>query len=871
MIGGAMSSDAISVAVPLWGPYLSERAWGTVREDYSADGNAWGYFPHDEARWRTFRWSEDGLAGLCDVEQRLCLALGLWNGRDPILKERAFGLVNYEGNHGEDVKEYWWYLDALPDHSWLRWRYHYPQDAFPYNNLVAVNEARDGSQPEYELLDTSVFDHGYWICEVTYAQADVNDLIMHIAITNAGEQVERLHVLPTLWFRNTWAWDPPAPARPDLHLEQGRVVADHPTLGQYALETLRGPGEPEPTWLFCDNETNAARFDPAGHPSSGFPKDAIHDHVVSGGATPTNPENRGTKAAAWYQFDLAAGQTTAISLRLHALSGAQSGTSQLDLERLLTDRQAQADAFYRALTPADADPDEAQILRQAFAGTIWSKQYYGYEVARWLDGDAPAQPPPPAGHAMVRNADWRHLRAADVIAMPDVWEYPWFAAWDLAFHTVVHAHIDARFAKEQLLLLCQPNYQHPAGMLPAYEWSFDDANPPVHAWAAFKVWAIDGGKDQAFLQTIFPRLQANYTAWLSREDPSGNGIFTGGFLGLDNISVVNRSQLPPGTSLEQSDATAWMAFYALTMATIADRLARQDNSYEATAIYFLEQFAQIAHALDTTGLWDEQDAFYYDRLRLDDGETFLLKVRSMVGLIPLLASGHIDPDIAAKAVAQGGEFAQLGTHALGRRTDTSTGTFVSVVEPAALEPMLADLFDTESFLSPFGLRSLSARLRGRPYEIPVRGADPIDYEPAEATALHVNSNWRGPVWMPLNYLFIDALARIGDQLGDQAPAPQYPTASGAGSSLTEISGDLRARIISLWRRQQDRRPVFGGVTTLQNDPNWRDNLLFFEYFQGDDGAGLGAMHQTGWTALVADLITGRRLSPDPLGALHPTE
>ena len=866
-----MSGHYEAGATPLWGPYLSERAWATVREDYGPDGTVWGYFQHDHARWRAFRWSEDGLAGLCDREQRLCLALGLWNGRDPILKERAFGLVNYEGNHGEDVKEYWWYLDALPDHSWLRWRYHYPQVAFPYGDLVTVNERRGGAEPEYELLDTSAFDGGYWICEVAYAQVDLDDIVMRIAVTNVSDAAANLHVLPTVWFRNTWSWDLPAPVKPELRLDADRVIADHPTLGRYALEPVGAPGGPEPAWLFCENETNAARFTPPGESASPFPKDAIHDHVLGRGVR-TNPGNRGTKAAGWYQLEVPAGQTAEISLRLRAVEDGQSQAAAVDVARLVSERLAHADRFYAGLTPADADEDEARILRQAFASLIWSKQYYGYDVARWLDGDAPAQPDPPVGHKTVRNLDWRHLRAHDVIAMPDVWEYPWFAAWDLAFHAVVHAHIDAPFAKKQLMLLCQRDYQHPDGRLPAYEWSFDDANPPVHAWAALKVWAIDGGQDRGFLEASFARLQANYTAWVNREDPDGNNIFAGGFLGLDNISVVDRSRPPAGTSLDQSDATAWMAFYALTMATIADRLARQDGTYTAKAVYFLEQFSRVAHALDSTGLWDEQDHFYYDRLRLADGNpTFLLKVRSMVGLIPLLASAHVDSDLAARAEAAGGDFAQLGDHALGRRTDTAAGTFVSMVEPAALEPMLADLFDEDSFLGPFGLRSLSARLRDHPYQIPVPDTSPIDYEPAEATTAHVNSNWRGPVWMPLNYLLIDTIARIGDELGAQAPALSYPTGTGPATSLTEISADLRARIISLWRRQHGRRPVFGGVSTLQDDPAWRDNLIFFEYFHGDNGAGLGAMHQTGWTALVADLIAGRRLSPDPLGALHPTE
>jgi hypothetical protein len=870
---GAVSAEELPN--PLWGPYLSERAWGTVREDYSPNGNAWWDFPHDEARWRAFRWSEDGLAGLCDVEQRLCLALALWNGTDPILKERPFGLVNDEGNHGEDVKEYYWYVDALPDQTWLRWRYHYPHAAFPYQRLIDENKTRrekaqGGWQPEYELLDTGVFDEGYWICEVTYAQVGVDDIVMQIAVTNQSDRQAHLHVLPTLWFRNTWSWDVPAPAKPDIRLAKHGVIAEHSTLGEYALEPVDARSEPQPTWLFCDNETNAAW---PGQPMSEFPKDAIEVHVRSKGSTAKNPENRGTKAAAWYQLDLAGGKTAAISVRLRALTDGEPEATEVDVQQLLHERQAQADEFYRRLTPTDADGEEAGILRQAFASTIWSKQYYGYDVERWLDGDAPAQPAPPDGHRNGRNSDWSHLVARDVIAMPDVWEYPWFAAWDLAFHAVVLAHIDARFAKQQLLLLCQPNYQHPDGRLPAYEWNFSDSNPPVHAWAALKVWAIDGGQDRAFLEEIFHRLEANFSAWLKREDGDGNNIFSGGFLGLDNISVVDRSHLPPGTTLEQSDATGWMAFYALTMAAIADRLARQDASHEADVIEYLDRFAAIAHAFELTGLWDEHAAFYYDRLRLPDQSTILLEVRSMVGLIPLLATARIDPGIAAKAVAHGGEFAQLGTQAVGRRMDTPAGTFVSVVEPAKLQKMLADVFDEDSFLAPFGLRSLSARLRDNPYkiDIPEGGTSKehsIAYEPAEATELNRNSNWRGPVWLPLNYLLIDAIARIGGELGEQAPSLPYPTGSGTTKTPSEISADLRARIISLWRGQHGRRPIFGDVPRLQEDPAWRENLLFFEYFHGDNGAGLGAMHQTGWTALVADLITGRRLSPDPLGALH---
>src|SRR4051794_23125766 len=606
--------EGLETASPwyLWGPYLAERAWGGVREDYSADGNAWASFPHDHARSRAYRWNEDGMAGISDVLGRLCLGLALWNGEDPILKERMFGLTNSEGNHGEDTKEYWWFLDALPSSAWLRWRYHYPQRAFPYEDLIEENGRRSKLDPEYELLDTGIFDDDrYWIVEVDYAKADPTDTLMRVMIRNAGPDPATLHVLPTLWFRNEWSFDPAAP-RPSLTSDATRATirATHAQLGDYELHVGTAPDGTSAELLFCENETNAPRV--FGSPATtAWPKDGINDHVISGAAT-VNPDGTGTKAAAWYRLTVAPGGTAEIRLRLRPAAPDAAAERRVDDEPLgrafrdtVTARQAEADEFYADLRRADATDEEAMVMRQAFAGMLWSKQYYAYDVSRWLDGD-PAGPPPPAERLTGRNSHWRHFDAADIIAMPDPWEYPWFAAWDLAFHAVVWAHVDPGFAKRQLLLLTRETYQHPAGFLPAYEWSFDDANPPVHGWAALKVWAIDGGRDREFLERIFLKLRTNDTAWLNRKDVNGDNVFTGGFLGLDNISVVDRSPLPDGVELDQSDATAWLAFYSLTMAVMADRLGREDAASRSLVREYLEQFALIAEAFEATGLWDPE-------------------------------------------------------------------------------------------------------------------------------------------------------------------------------------------------------------------------------------------------------------------------
>jgi hypothetical protein len=948
-----------------WGPYVSERQWGTVREDYSPDGQAWDYLPHDHARSRAYRWGEDGLAGFCDIEQRLCLALALWNGRDPILKERAFGLTSEQGNHGEDVKEYWWYLDAVPSHAWNRWRYHYPQGAFPYDELVSVNGQRGRTDPEYELMDTGVFDDDrYWIVEVHYAKAGPDDILMAIQVTNAGTDAATLHVLPTAWFRNTWSWDEGAP-KPLLAAADGAptgVAGDRPA-GVAAvsirhpfgvdLELLAGAGPDgtAPVPLFCENETNVARLFGSA-PATPYPKDGINDHVVNGAPT-VSPDRRGTKCAFWYQLSVAPGSTAELRLRLRpvpsppaatppaasrpaatpvpagsapaqpspapaqpspapaqpspapaqpSLAPAQhdqsefgavrsapnshsSGSEALgtDFDRVMARRRAEADEFYAELTPPGASADEAMVMRQAFAGMLWGKQLYYYDVARWLDGD-PLQPPPPPGRAAGRNSRWRSFDAFDILSMPDKWEYPWFAAWDLAFHCVALAHVDPAFAKYQLILLCREWFQHPNGALPAYEWDFSDVNPPVQAWAALEVFAVDGGRDIDFLSRVFDKLLVNFTWWVNREDALGNDLFEGGFLGLDNIGPLDRSHLPVGGTLEQSDATGWMGFYAMAMASIAVVLDRSGQRPGIDLVLkFLEHFVGIRDAIDNQGLWDPDDGMYYDRLLTPDGTAVPVKVHSMVGMIPVLAVGVVDERMLRRSLAVGKRFAGLlgeagltdpaklaqagladpAKLAQAGRLRGAPGhqqLLLSVAGPDRLPRLTARLFDESEFLSPHGLRSLSAYHREHPYQLDVEGVRAtIDYEPAESTTpmFGGNSNWRGPVWMPLNYLVISMLRRYHQFLGDDLTV-EYPTGSGRQLTLGLVAADLQDRLISIFVPGPDgRRPCFGGVSRLQDDPAWRDNLVFSEYFHGDNGAGLGASHQTGWTGLIADLIRRR--------------
>jgi hypothetical protein len=854
-----------------WGPYVSERQWGTVREDYSADGEAWDYLPHDHARSRAYRWGEDGLAGFCDIEQRLCLGLALWNGRDPILKERPFGLTGAQGNHGEDVKDYWWYLDAVPSHAWNRWRYHYPQAAYPYEDLVEGNRARSRLQPEYELIDTGIFDAGrYWIVEVHYAKVGPDDLLMSISVTNAGPDTETLHVLPTAWFRNTWSWDESAPRPSMAAAGDSSVAIEHPFLGSLELIAGPGPDGTEPARLFCENETNVARLFGAP-PATPYPKDGINDHVISGAPT-VNPDGSGTKASYWYQICLDGGASAELRLRLRS---AQPVTAELlgaEFTQVMATRKAEADEFYAELTPASASADEAMVMRQAFAGLLWSKQLYYYDVARWLDGD-PAQPAPPPQRLTGRNARWRNFDAFDIMSMPDKWEYPWFAAWDLAFHTVALAHVDPAFAKYQLILLCREWFQHPDGALPAYEWDFGDVNPPVQAWAALEVFAIDGGRDLEFLSRVFDKLLVNFTWWVNREDANGNNAFEGGFLGLDNIGPIDRSHLPVGGTLEQSDATGWMGFYALALAEIAAVLNRSGQRPAMDLVLkFLEHFAAIRGALDTQDLWDEADGLYYDRLVTPSGQAVPVRSRSMVGIIPVLAVAVVDSEDLQHALTMGKQFAGLiGAESLAdpaklrergllRGTPGDERLLLSLAGPVRLERLLGWLFSEADFLSRYGLRALSAWHRENPCEFEVEGITAsVDYEPAESTTAMFggNSNWRGPIWFPLNYLVISTLERYYQFFGAEATV-EYPTGSGQQRTLQYVARDLSDRLISIFTRGPDgRRPCFGGARLLQTDPAWRDNLVFSEYFHGDNGAAIGAAHQTGWTGLIADLIRRR--------------
>jgi len=875
-----------------WGPYVSERQWGTVREDYSADGEAWDYLPHDHARSRAYRWGEDGLAGFCDIEQRLCLGLALWNGQDPILKERAFGLTGAQGNHGEDVKEYWWYLDAVPSHVWNRWRYHYPQQRFPYEDLITGNGERSRLQPEYELIDTGVFaESRYWIVDVRYAKAGPDDILMTIDVTNAGPDEAQLHVLPTAWFRNTWSWaENPVSAdadKPELAAAgEARVTLTHPFVGPMELLAAPVPDGAAPVTLFCENETNVARLF-GGDPITPFPKDGINDHVVNDAAT-VNPAGRGTKCAFWYRLTLAGGTSTQLQVRLRpTVAGGDGDPFGPGYAATFAQRRAEADEFYAELTPSAASADEAVVMRQGFAGMLWCKQLYYYDVSRWLDGD-PAQPPPPASRCTGRNSRWRSFDAFDIMSMPDKWEYPWFAAWDLSFHCVALAHIDPAFAKYQLILLCREWFQHPGGALPAYEWDFGDVNPPVQAWAALEVFAIDGGRDIHFLSRIFDKLLVNFTWWVNREDAEGNNLFEGGFLGLDNIGPIDRSHLPVGGILEQADATGWMAFYALSMMSIAEVLHRTGQRAGTDVVLkFLEHFAAIKQALDDRGLWDETDGLYYDRLITPGGDAVEVKVRSIVAILPALAMSAVDRETLDLAMVVGKRFATLlAEHGVSMSDladpDQRSGIGVlrgppgnermllSLTGPDRLRRLLAVLFDEAEFLSPHGLRALSAWHRDHPYTIGVEGYQAsIDYEPAESTTplFGGNSNWRGPVWFPVNYLIVSVLERYSTFFGDELSV-EYPARSGQSVALGQIAMDLSGRLISIFTPGPDgRRPCFGGVAMLSDDPAWRDNLVFSEYFHGDNGSGLGASHQTGWTGLVADLIRRRHGAVPSLGAV----
>ncbi|MFI5215253.1 MAG: glucosidase [Candidatus Limnocylindria bacterium] len=851
------------------GPYLSERAWGSVREDYSADGDAWAYFPYEHARSRAYRWSEDGLAGVCDIEQRICLALSFWNGRDPFLKERIFGLTGREGNHGEDAKEYWWYLDATPTASWLRWRYHYPQAEFPYARLREENARRGKRDREFELIDTGVFEgNRYWQIEADYAKAAPRDLCLRLRIRNAGPEAAELHVLPTLWFRNRWSWEQGSP-RPSIHAAPGgtagvaTAIAEEALLGRWRLTAGPDPLGRRPGLLFCENESNAPRLFGSAAPTP-YPKDGINDHVVAGAAS-VNPAQRGTKLACWYRLRVAPGQSVELRLRLARDETARELDLGEGFERSFAERSREADEFYASLRPPGASEDEAAVMRQAFAGIIWSQQFYHFDVARWLDGD-PSQPPPPAARRSGRNAGWRHLNNHDVLAMSDKWEYPWYAAWDHAIQCVVLAHTDPRAAKHQLLLMLREWYMHPNGQLPAYEWNFGDVNPPVHAWAALAVFRIDGGADFDFLARVFHKLVINFTWWVNRKDAHGDNIFEGGFLGLDNIGPFDRSaMLPGGEVLEQSDGTAWMAKFCLNMLEMSLRLAGRDRSYEGLAVKFFEHFAVIAAAMGE--LWDEEDGFFYDRLRKPDGSTLVVRARSMVGLLPLFAAVDLDvslwerlPDFRRRArwfIEHRPRLAAcLRYFARGDRPE-----LLALVDGPRLRRVLARMLDEAEFLSPHGLRSLSRHHREHPLVIALDGREArLGYEPAESQSglFGGNSNWRGPIWFPLNFMALESLRHLHRSLGDGFRV-ELPTGSGVLANLGEVADDLERRLIRLFLLDEDRRrPIHGEVALFQRDPAWRDQLLFHEYFDGDTGEGLGASHQTGWTALVGALIAGRR-------------
>lgn len=854
-----------------WGPYLSERAWGTVREDYSEYGTPWEHFPHDHARSRVYRWNEDGLAGMCDRHQYICFAVALWNGRDPILKERLFGLTGNEGNHGEDVKEYYFYLDSTPTHSYMRYLYKYPQAAFPYTQLVEENRRRGKGAPEYELIDTGVFDDDrYFDVCVEYAKASPEDLLIRIQAVNRGPEPAELTLLPTIWFRNTWSWglDVRRPRfRQGLSFQDTSVAEC--THDYYGFRRLLCQGQP--TLLFTENETNTRRLY-GDRDGSRYVKDSINDYVVHGDKGAVNPDLVGSKAAAHYVLNLAPGASSTVHLRF-TNGDAGHTPAWAEFDEIFTQRIQEADEFYGGLAPAHLSEDARLVQRQAFAGLLWSKQFYHYDVSRWLKGD-PDMPEPPRGRLRGRNAEWTHLYNADVISMPDKWEYPWYAAWDLAFHCIPLALVDPTFAKEQLVLMLREWYMHPNGQIPAYEWALGDVNPPVHAWAAWRVYKIDkkrrGAGDRVFLERIFHKLLLNFTWWVNRKDAEGKNIFQGGFLGLDNIGVFDRSApLPTGGHIEQSDATSWMGMYCLNMLAISLELARENRAYEDVASKFFEHFVYICRAINHLGgenveLWNREDGFFYDVLHLPNGRTVPLKVRSMVGLIPLFAVETLDSELIDSLprfkhrmqwfIEHRPDFS---IHVEAQSHDGGVRRFLSLVNCRRLKKVLRYMLDEQEFLAPYGIRALSQYHREHPYTFSVNGTEyRVGYEPAESrTGLFGgNSNWRGPIWFPVNYLIIESLQKFHYFLGDGYKV-EYPTGSGQMMNLGEIAGKLSRRLTHIFLRGPDgRRPVFGGIEKFQRDPHWRDSIPFYEYFHGDLGAGVGASHQTGWTGLVAKLI-----------------
>jgi hypothetical protein len=882
-----------------WGPYLSERQWGTVREDYSPGGTAWEYLPHDHARSRAYRWGEDGIGGISDRHQLICFALALWNGRDPILKERLFGLTGNEGNHGEDVKEYYFYQESTPTHSFMRMLYKYPQAEYPYTWLVQENRRRTRHDPEFELLDTGVFNDGrYFDVFVEYAKADVEDILIRITAFNRGPETAELHILPSLWFRNTWSWgrDLRRPSVQPASNMRGMACAELQHW-QYGKRWLLCDGNPE--LLFTENETNSARLF-GGRNRSPYVKDAFHEYVIRGNKSAVNPKQMGTKMAAHYPMSLAPGQSQTLKLRLMDLEplatikrvagAAGIITSPGHIERapdapasddfgegfdkLFSIRQKEADDFYATRFSAESSDEAKSVSRQALAGMLWSKQFYHYDVRTWLEGD-PAGPPPPPERWKGRNKEWTHLYNDDIVSMPDKWEYPWYAAWDLAFHCIALALVDPDFAKDQLVLLLREWYMHPNGQLPAYEWALGDVNPPVHAWAAWRVYKIErrirGTADRGFLEKVFHKLLLNFTWWVNRKDPEGMNIFQGGFLGLDNIGVFDRSApLPTGGHLEQSDGTSWMGMYCLNMLAIALELAKEDPAYEDVASKFFEHFVNIAHAMNDMGtegvsLWDNEDGFYYDVLRLPNGEDHFLKIRSMVGLIPLMAVETLEPEIVERLPGFKRRMQWfIDNHVdvpehieMTQRSSRGVRRLLSLTNRKQLKRILSRMLDETEFLSPYGIRSLSRYHLDHPYEVQVNDhISRVDYEPAESTSgiFGGNSNWRGPIWFPLNYLLVESLQKFHHYYGEDFKV-ECPARSGRQSDLWEVAAEISRRLVHIFVRGKDgRRPVAGGLEVFQNDPYWRDLIFFHEYFHGDNGAGIGANHQTGWTGLVAKLI-----------------
>ena len=851
-----------------WGPYLSERQWGTVREDYSPDGSAWDHFPHEMARSRAYRWGEDGLAGLCDDQQRLCLSVALWNGRDPILKERLFGLTNHEGNHGEDVKECYDYLDATPTHSYLRMLYRYPQAAFPYAELVEENQRRGKGEGEYELADTGVFEDGrYFDVYVEYAKAGPDDILMRISVRNQADVEAAIHVLPQVWFRNTWSWETDA-EKPELRVEAGQVVCEHFKLGRLFLQA-----DEDPEWLCCENETNRLKL--WGQSEPGHYKDAFHGHVVDGREEAVNPERRGTKAAAHYTRTLPAGGTATIRLRL---TSEPADAPFEGFDEVFDSRIEEADDFYAAIQQGIENPGARRLQRLAFAGLIWTKQFYCYDVARWLDGD-PAQPPPPPQRRHKRNWQWRHLNNAEVLSMPDAWEYPWYASWDLAFHCIPLTVIDPEFAKNQLLLLHRVWYLHPSGQLPAYEWDFNEANPPVHAWAAWRVFQIDRKQrgdqgDLEFLERIFHKLMLNFTWWVNRKDVQGRNVFQGGFLGLDNIGLFDRSApLPMGGHINQADGTSWMAMYCLNLMRIALELALHNRVYEDVATKFFEHFLHIAKAMTNIsetglGLWDERDEFYYDVLNLPDSRVMPMRLRSMVGLIPLFAVETIEPEMLEKLP----DFRRRLEWFLTNRPDMAAlvsrwqepgrgeRRLLSLLRGHRMKCLIRRMLDPDEFLSDYGVRSLSRIYQDEPFALPCDGHSlRVSYEPGESESgvFGGNSNWRGPIWMPVNYMLIESLQKFHHYYGDDFKI-ECPTGSGRYGTILDAADELTRRLIGLFVPDaQGRRPCMKGSV----EPDWQspgDRVVFHEHFHGDTGRGLGASHQTGWTALIAKLLHPKR-------------